>query len=472
MKDNNIQNEPDNLLDVPAPAPPIQADEEKMDTANKSLADALRLSFRLLSFFMIGVVVLFFFTGLTQIDTNQCGVKLLLGRIQGDIDKHTLVDTRVLGPGLRWSVPEPIGRVMKIPTGQQKVDINDFWIHETPEDALRPLRDRRVPQGGLRPGWDGSLLTGDRGLVHVKLTCFYSFPAKKAKTSQSGGPDPSSVMQLIHNIAGMDLDEEGVLKTRRADEAVRSAVCSAAICAAATRTVESIYPTGQKDFADAVAEIAQQRLNKFNSGIRIERIEVPDSTVPLAAIAAFDAVSNAATERDKLINKAKGLSNEMLSAAAGGSYKKLTGDHDKPGDAGLLQSYAKARENGLEIAAAEELQKINRLLVSNQTGGGAARIINEAKSYSATIRQRVEARAGRFEKLIDKFLATPDLMLQRLWAEKKEEILTAPTVMKYYITPGKKTVLRINEDPEVRRQRDIERLKTRPGPGGRESRKR
>jgi len=44
------------------------------------------------------------------------------------------------------------------------------------------------------------------------------------------------------------------------------------------------------------------------------------------------------------------------------------------------------------------------------------------------------------------------LMLQRLWANVKQEILSQPTNEKFYLTPAQKTILRINQDPNVRRK--------------------
>jgi len=438
MMDDNLQNNPEQQEEnIPPQGSQGAGGTGVMDTANRALAKALRQSFRLLSFVMIIVVIAFILTGLTQIHPDQCGVRLLFGRIQGGILKE----------GLGWSAPEPIGRVLKIPIGQRQVSIDDFWIYETPEEATKPLRQHRIPRGGLRPGWDGALLTGDRGLIHLKLICRYSI------FSGPEGPDTTAVMNFIHNISKLEIDPRtGELKMDDADEVVRSTVCEAAIRAAAVRTVESIYPTGQKDFAQAVQEIAQRRLNEIKSGLRIERIEVPATTVPLAAIAAFDAVSTASAERDRLINQAKGKRNNILSEAAGGSWKELVGDPDRPGSVGLLTLYAQVRERHDKIQAEKYLREIYRILVSDKTGGKAAEIINEARAYSATIRQRVAARADRFRQLVDKFNATPELMLQRLWANVKQEILSQPTNEKFYLTPAQKTILRINQDPNVRRK--------------------
>ncbi|RKY75174.1 hypothetical protein DRQ00_10980, partial [candidate division KSB1 bacterium] len=155
--DDNLQNNPEQQEEnIPPQGSQGAGGTSVMDTANRALAKALRQSFRLLSFVMIIVVIAFILTGLTQIHPDQCGVRLLFGRIQGGILKE----------GLGWSAPEPIGRVLKIPIGQRQVSIDDFWIYETPEEATKPLRQHRIPRGGLRPGWDGALLTGDRGLIH------------------------------------------------------------------------------------------------------------------------------------------------------------------------------------------------------------------------------------------------------------------------------------------------------------------
>ena len=246
MIDEDFPNDPERENENATPEDTEGGRPTLMDAANRSLARALRQSFRLLSFVMILVLVAFILTGLTQIHPDQCGVRLLFGRIQGGI----------LTEGLKWSAPEPVGRVLKIPIGQRQVSIDDFWLYETPEEATKPLRQHRIPRGGLRPGWDGALLTGDRGLVHLKLICRYSI------ISGPEGPDPTAVMDFLNNITRIEIDSRtGELNMRYADEAVKSAVCEAAIRAAAVRTVESVYPTGQKDFANAVQEIAQQRLN-------------------------------------------------------------------------------------------------------------------------------------------------------------------------------------------------------------------
>jgi len=419
-----------NLPAAPGPA----GDEERMDVANRSLADALRLSFRLLSIIMVIVLAALLLTGLSKVQPYERGVRMLFGRIQGEGSK------RVLSEGLRWSWPEPIGRVMKVPTGQRKLPIEEFWYHET--KATKEAEEMPIVQNvGLRPGWDGALLTGDRALLHVKFTCNYKYGAR------AGQPDADEIINFISNPAD-------------AEEMVRSAVCNAAIRAAATRTVDSILTTGQEGFRRAVEQIAQRRLDVAQSGIMIESIQLSGLRVPLAATAAFNAVTRARQSAEAQINKAIGEANSMLERTAGDTWETLVGQSSSSEvSGGLLPMYARARESGDEQRARDLLERINRTLISNKTKGTAAEIIYDAKKYSNSIRQRVAARAWTFEHLVDKFDATPDLMLQRLWAEVKEEILSSPLAEKYYLTHGPKTNMLINQDPAVRQRLTQEYLK-------------
>ncbi len=409
--------------------------EPQLDAASKSLYDALRLSFRLLSIIMVLVLAALMLTGLSQIQTGQRGVKLLFGRIQGK------GKARVVDEGLQWSWPEPLGRVVKVHTGERKLMIDDFWYHETPELQLKPEDIPQRPNEGLRPGYDGALLTGDRALIHVKFTCNYRVGVLADK------PDADAIIEYVSNA----IDPEVL---------VRSAVCNAAIHAAATQTVDSILTTGKESFRQKVNRLAQQRLDEMKSGIRIESVLVGSPRVPLAAISAFNAVNSARQEEQSRINQAIGEANRILEQTAGSSWRKLIEEPNNPDSPpGLLQQYAQARDRGDPAAAEALLTQIDRILMSNETTGSAAGIINDAKKYSASIRQRVASRANHFEQLIGQYEAAPELMLQRLWAETKEAILTSPTVVKYYLTPSEKIILRINQDPEVTRRVMEEMLK-------------
>ncbi len=449
-------------------APPS---DDEMAAAGRSLADALRVSFRLLTLGMVAVLGFWALSGWRKIETGQRGVTLVFGRLQGERE-----DQQVVQPGLRWSWPEPIGRIETVSTQEQTLEMKDFWMHETPEEANVALSKRSVPTGGLRPGRDGALLTGDRALLHVKLTVKYYLGTRDR------APRSSQILNYLRNV-------------RDAEELLRAAVCNAAIRQAAERTVEAIVTTDRKDFAEQIARLAQERLDAVGSGIEVAEVKMDDS-VPLAARAAFDDVIAARQDEARIVNEARADANRILLGAAGDAWAELVGDEElaakkgrlerdqqlevfrryveaRRGDDaeeaeklrqqvrrfGLLRLYVYLREEQREQLAEEVLAQVNDVLMSNRVGHAAARLINEAKAYSGMVRERVEADVERFNKLVDQYARSPELVLHRLWLPVKTELLTSPTVEKYLFGPGQKVVLRVSRDPEAARRAYEDRLK-------------
>ena len=59
----------------------------EMDPATKSLADALRVSFRVLTVIMVFVVIAFLLTGLKSIEAQEVAVKKVFGKIVGTAEQ-------------------------------------------------------------------------------------------------------------------------------------------------------------------------------------------------------------------------------------------------------------------------------------------------------------------------------------------------------------------------------------------------
>ncbi|KPK84914.1 MAG: hypothetical protein AMJ81_04570 [Phycisphaerae bacterium SM23_33] len=468
-----------------------------MAAARKSLADALRVSFRLLSLIMIVALGWLLSSGLATIQPEERAVRLTFGRIQGEAEE------RVRGEGLKLGWPKPFGDFARVSTREQTLRIDDLWLYEVGQDTETPISDRETREQGLRPGYDGALMTGDRGLVHVRIVCTF-----KAGVRQ-GNPDAEAVIQYLSNVRGFRPADREKPEEDITEELVRSAVCNAAIRAGAARTLDSVYLTARGRFAAEVKELAQQRLNELHSGIYIQDIRIPNATVPLTAIEAFNDVTNARSQWESRINEAKRDALDKLNKAAGApSWPLLVGqlearqsiraagaaspaggnpapgtEADEPNYAknvqtfrdyaqavragkradveslgrkiqgfGLMNLYATARERRDEELAAEILEEINRVLLSNRTGGESAKSINSARSYSAGVRQHARAQAERFTELAGKFAESPEVMLQRYLAQVKSEILTDPKVEKWYLPPGLKLVVRLSSDPDILRR--------------------
>src|SRR4030043_419472 len=72
----------------------------EFDAGNKSLADALRISFFVLNIIMVVLVILFFGSGVFTVGPDERAMVLRFGKIRGDTTEE-----RVLSPGLHWAIP-------------------------------------------------------------------------------------------------------------------------------------------------------------------------------------------------------------------------------------------------------------------------------------------------------------------------------------------------------------------------------
>ena len=105
---------------------------EAMDPANQSLADALRLSFRLLQIVIVVLLALFFISGFTIVDDRQSGVMLRFGRIV------SVGGQEALEPGRSWNVlPYPAGEFVIFDVENRSVDFSrTFWPNIPPNVTL------------------------------------------------------------------------------------------------------------------------------------------------------------------------------------------------------------------------------------------------------------------------------------------------------------------------------------------------
>ena len=425
----------------PPEAPAGQSRQRHAEGAEESLANALRVSFRLLMVIMVFVAIAYLWTGFAGVDSTELGIKLLFGRIVG---------TAAPGPAYTW--PFPVGEIELIDATEKALTIDDFWMHETPEDKTQTeeLQKRKSQGGGLRPGWDGALLTSDRSLLHVKLICKYK----------------------VTNA------EDWKKNVTNEKETIRSIVCSAAIRSAATRTADSLQRLEKAAFLNDIHRLAQAGLDRLHCGIEINAVQLAKNgiTWPLGALGAFDDVTRASNAMEAAIDAARGEAEDILNAAAGPSYRKLVGEPWKPaqpgrwespdGDDGrkrdLIGQYAAAVADGQTEQAALLLERIEEVLLTEATGE-ASKIIAEARARSTEIKQQAESRADRFEQVyrqLPKDPAARKLMIERLWAEVRDEVLNSPTVEKYYLRPGPGgTVLIIPRDADIAKRVRQEHLR-------------
>jgi membrane protease subunit HflK len=424
------------------------ADEEAvsmpMDAASASLARALRMSFRLLTAILILVVIAFFFTGMTTINPDEMGVVTVFGR-----------QVAVVGPGLHYTWPYPVGSIQKVSTAKKTMMI-DFWPWLSPEDEVKEAKgDLSLVQAqdkGLRPGIDGALLTGDAYLFHAKIQC--TFVVADPAVLLSGMIEPNA--------------------------AVSVAVTGAAVRAAAQRTAENLTLGKEQGlFLIQIQKDAQECLKKMGAGVQINQIGLVRWSWPLRALPDFQAAQKASQHRSDTVQAAIGEAKKVVGNAAGDfSSSKLVGEPWREAEANqappksgedydLIGQYELARGDPNVTEAQREaiLARVDEILLSQSTQGEVTSILGAATRFRDAQKSAVAAQASRLEKVLAEYKKAPEFFLQRMWIEAREEILQSPTVVKWFLNPDQgKTVIMVNTPPEINKMIGQEWIKAAPPP--------
>jgi membrane protease subunit HflK len=263
-----------------------ERDGAAMDPANQSLAEALNLIFRLLQGAMILLVVAFVFSGFQSVNENQRGIKLLFGR-------KTEAD---LTPGFHFSAPFPLGEIVKVDTGNVALNLDEaFWPRLTAEQkTMSPVMTAKP---NLKPGEDGSLVTGDESLVHTKWLVNYT---------------RSAAAQYAENM--LPEDERRI---------VEAAVERGVVQAVAQVKVDELLKQSASDqgsVAVRAREIAQRTLDSMSAGIKIEQLTLQDKVPPFNVINDFSLVQTAEQNASKRREEAQTTARNTLNSVAGAAH--------------------------------------------------------------------------------------------------------------------------------------------------------
>src|SRR5688572_20355455 len=149
------------------PPPPANPNPSVLEeTGSRALAEALRSSFVIVKILMVGLVIVFFFSGIFTVPSGERAILLRFGKPVG------VGEEQLLGPGLHWSYPSPIDEVVRIPIGEvQSVRSTAGWYQVTREQELSGQED--MPNPTLNPAVDGYTLTSDGNIIHIRATVRY-----------------------------------------------------------------------------------------------------------------------------------------------------------------------------------------------------------------------------------------------------------------------------------------------------------
>lgn len=186
------------------------------------------------------------------------------------------------------------------------------------------------------------MLTKDENIVDVKFEVQYRV---------------SDARNFLFNVVGPD----STIRTAT-ESALREIV----------GTSDMNYVLERNDVAESTGELIQKILDRYDTGLLVEEVNLVYSEAPEEVKPAFDDVNSAEQDRDRFIEEARKYQNQVIPIAR----------------------------------------------------GEAARVEQEAEAYKAEKIARAEGDANRFNQLLVEYKKAPTVTRERLYLETMEEVFT------------------------------------------------
>lgn len=439
-----------------APNDPISKsnDGPGLDAAQQSLSDALSVSFRVLKIVMVGLMVVYIFSGIFRVDEKNTAVRYRFGEQIG-----------TYGSGWHFGLPFPLERIVMVPTNDRTIRLDDSFWYNNPDDK----KPDELAFQQLNPLNDSFLITGDTNVIHVQFGVNYVI-------------DSENVDDYLRNIGTIE----------RADELVKTAAEQAMIHYVASATIENIIRG--KFGTDTIASYTQRVLTDLESGLKVERILIDNNnqSMPNQVREAYNSVTQAQADKARTIQEARRQSNQILGETAGGAHADLltmirayewalAGEQDDlaaslrgvlnlslrelrlPGPDMLdsIQNYQQAAaasvgtgDAGLLAKAEQATATLTKTLADQAdaapTGrtiaGQIASAISEARAMRYQISNKAEQDYNKYASDLATYRKTPRLLAATRLQETREKVLSDVLVQTII---GPITRINTNPDPEV-----------------------
>lgn len=403
------------------------------DIATRSLGDALRITYRVLQFFMFAVFGLFALSGFRQINANERGINLTFGKVVGSN----------LPPGFQFSWPAPVGELIKISISDEPLTINrEFWVNLSETENKRiesdPSGVQSLAGGGsdaLDPDADGMLLLGDGSIAHaqVKLTYKREEPVKYA-----GGIDPAFEQAIV---AG----------------AVRRGVVQTVASLSLDQFINNQNGDGHT-VDEAAKAAAQQILSQIGSGMSLSEFSIVNRIPPRRVMPTFNLVQSATQDAQKQENEAREFNRETLLEVAGEAADIILKQIDR---------YETQIAAGQTAEAARTLALIDKLFLGEGVAvdgtevppmiitGRVTRILDEARQYRNTLANRARADLAVFNAKRQTFRDNPSVMVAGEWSNAFSAFLGQNNVQTLVLPPqSDRVIVQINRDPQIARSQE------------------
>lgn len=419
-----------------------------MDPANRSLADALKIAYRLLQIAIICLIGLYLASGFQVIQLNQRGLRLTFGKVTGEN----------LVPGLTASWPAPIGDLLRVDMSEQQLEIKEPFFPALSPEEEKVLRDPAKREQGLKGGMpsldpdrDGQLLTADGSIVHTRWQVTY-------KRSEDG--------RSLRTISDREPGANETPETQIVTAAVRRGV----VKAAASMTIDEVLynqpdasrPAGTfRSVAELAKAEAQKVLDEMDTGIQLQQVTITDRMPPRNIIENFNQVQSAQAEASKEVDEARGQARQILSEAAGEAA---------PAVLALIDRYEADLAKGDKAGAEATLDRLHKGMLGEpfagregepplSISGRVAQTMSDARQYRTSTVAEAKTQALVYASQLQAYRSNPQVFLASSWSNAMKTFMTHESVQSMVLPADTaRVVMTINKDPELEKLREQKAL--------------
>jgi modulator of FtsH protease HflK len=269
----------------------------------------------LIAFIVFGVWLA---SGFYIVQEGRRGVELRFGKYVGNT---TL-------PGPRWHWPYPI----------ESVEVVDVSQNRQVTIGYRGLKQKQ-PQESL-------MLTDDVKIVDVQFSVQYTV---------------KSAEDFLFN--NKTLPDDSVRQA--AETSIREVVGKS--------KMDFVLQSGREVIGDSTRKLMQQILDRYGSGIAIDKVNMESIEPPEQVKSAFDDVQKAGQDGDRQINEGKAYANDVIPRAR----------------------------------------------------GNASRLLEEANGYKQRVVANAEGEASRFSQLLTEYEKAPAVTRERIYLDSMQQMLSS-----------------------------------------------
>lgn len=310
------------------------------------MSDVFRRNFKRFgpALLLIAVVVIAAL-GVYKVDPGAQGVVRRFGQ-----------EHRRVGPGLHYALP--------IVEAYDVVEVEEVRRIEVGYRG-----DRMVPQEAL-------MLTGDENIVEVRMVVQYRVSDPGKYLFRIAQPE-----ETLHSSA---------------EVAIRTVVGQSRI--------DDVLTTGRATVQAAARVELQRLMDEYQSGIEVTEVKLDDVDAPDPVKDAFNAVTRAREEKEKLVNQAKGYFADKVPRARG--------------DARVIERDAEAYKEQRVLRAQGDTDSFNAVYAAYEK----AKDVTRKRLYLETM-ERILARVPN-KVLVDEALASKSLPVLPLGARERAAVVT------------------------------------------------